>query len=176
MFYFIKTKLIDRLTKRNIFSIYNLDIDSGTKSITISDLSLIRFFLKFTPPKDHLFCRIRKWSDDVFVNISCKSNKKNWDSCTKNLYTVSEIVNDNNEGYVRDFLCLIVDEDFYDNNNGFTDILNHTVDFINSRKKEYQRICSIDSAIYFEQDCTVNSFKVVWGQEDYINYILYDIG
>ena len=172
IFNYIKKSLTNTPTKRKAVDSYNLDITSPDATISQKDLALISFFLNYTPSKENLFCIIKKWSDDVFVNLSCESNTQNWLSSSKNMLTVDEMLNDKDQDCLKDFLWLIVGEEKYDVN----DSLNDVVNFINNSKKEFQSTCSKTSKIYFSKYSDVNSYTIIWGQEDYINYILYNLG
>ncbi len=169
---YIRGKLLNNPEKRETIDIYNLSITSANDNITKKDLNLISFFLKFTPSENKLFSVIKKWNDDTFVNISCESNNQNWISCTQKMLTVDEILKGTPEDYLEDFFWLIEVEKIYDIEN----IMNHVIDFINSNKKEYQSICSKKSRIYFSRYSDVNSYTVVWGQENYLNCIVSDVG
>lgn len=169
---FIKGKLLNNFKEKEKVDIYNVAITNTIDSITQKDLELIRFFLKFTPSRNNLFCIINKWSDDIFANISCESNKQNFERCTQNMLTINEILNSSNEEDIEDFFWLLGIEKIDDKRN----VVNDVIDFINSRKKEYQHACSKNSSIYFSKYSDVNSYTVVWGQENYLNFILQDVG
>lgn len=169
---FIRKKLLNNFKETEVVDIYNIAITSTTDSIAQKDLDLISFFLKFTPSKNNLFCIINKWSDDVFINISCESNQQNWSMCTQNMLTINEILSSNDEQGLEDFFWLIGIEKPDDKGN----ITNYVIDFINSDKKEYQSTCSKSSSIFFSKYSDVNCYTVVWGQENYLNYIVRNFG
>lgn len=174
-FDYIKTKVVTQ-KKCEVIEIYALNINIDTTNVSEKDIALIKFFLDFAPSRDNLSCVINKYSDDVFVNISCKSNENSWTRCTKNMVTLEELLNCAGKFSLTDFIWLVADEENYDETYRPNDVLESVVDFINDIKKDFQSVCTQNSLIYFDQYSDVNSYKVVWGQKGHLNYVLFDVG
>lgn len=166
-------------------AMYSVKILDRESEISFIDKQLLKIILNFSPKINSLKCEINRWDNhiDYMENIRafiyCEVTEYNWRQLGKNIVEFNEFIEHVRKGESDDFnsfLHLIeIDEiDFKLATDDY--IFEKTITYINESKHDYQKTCNHVSRIHISKDCSINDYKIFWGNENFMNLIMESCG
>lgn len=164
---------------------YSVKILADKNDMSNIDKKFIILLLNFIPNFNNLKCEINRWDnyieyiENVRAFIYCEATMDNWNHLGSHLMELKRFIDHERKRDIDDFnsflhLIEVDEEDF----NIITDaeVVETTIYFINDYKREYQSSCNNLSKVYINLGCSVNDFKIVWGEENCFNLITESYG
>lgn len=171
--------------KMRIPGMYSIKIPNDSNKISYIDKKFIKILLNFSPKLHHLKCEINRWDncskymENIRAFIYCEATADNWNHLGSSLIELKEFIMCERKRDIDDFnsfLHLIdVDDEEYETITN-AEIVEKTIFFINDYRRDYQKNCYNMSKIYINIGCSVNDYKIIWGEESYFNLIVESYG
>lgn len=152
----------------------NITIESSLDK-TISraeDLKVLSTLLQFTPDQANLLCHIVQYRDDFKAYVFCHATPAEFAKAVQNLISwqdFQQVLSELDESFLELLDCastqLTVDQ--------FQSQLIH---FINAEKDPCQQTCLSTDDIFFDRYSHTNGYTFIWGKDNQLNLIVYDVG